>query len=177
MKRIFMLFALLLVLTVPVMAQTPKQVSATIADFGWLVGSWEGHMVGRNGTADLTFNQPKAGTLTGMMRLVDNDKVIVIELLSIIDTPTGPEMRFRHFSPSLEAYEAQFRQTMRLFSHSSNRDVFENATPYDAKLMSTQPRTTQFIRHGADEFVGHSDIIGDDGKPAVVEAIYRRKTN
>jgi hypothetical protein len=172
-----MLFAATPLLGGVLTAQATKPSTTTIADFGWLVGSWEGHMVGQKGTADLTFNQPKAGTLTGIMRLVDNDKVIVIELLSIIDTPTGPVMRFRHFSPSLDAYEAEFKQSMRLLTHSADRDVFENATLYDAKLMSTQPRTTQFIRHGADEFVGHSDIIDDNGKPAVVEAVYRRKVS
>jgi hypothetical protein len=175
MRRIIMLLVAGTFLAGPLGAQVSTPAAATIADLSWLVGSWEGHMVGRAGTADLTFNPPRAGTLTGMMRLVDNDKVIVIELLSIIDTPTGPEMRFRHFSPSLEAYEAQFKQSMRLRAHSSDREVFENTTPYDAKLMSTRPRTTQFIRHGANEFVGHSDIIDDSGKPAVVEAVYRRR--
>ena len=34
---------------------------------------------------------------------------------------------------------------------------------------------TQFIRHGPDEFTGRSSIIDDNGKPAVVEATYRRK--
>jgi hypothetical protein len=53
--------------------------------------------------------------------------------------------------------------------------VFENTTPYDKALMSTQPRITQFIRHGPDEFTGRSNIIDDNGKPAVVEATYRRK--
>ena len=132
-------------------------------------------MVGRAGTADMTFTEPRAGTITGVMRLVDQGKVLVIELLSIVDTPNGPEMRFRHFSPSLDAYESQFKQSMRLSSHSDERDIFENTAAYDAKLMSTQPRMTQFIRHGSDEFVGHSDIIGDDGKPATMETIYRRK--
>jgi hypothetical protein len=40
--------------------------------------------------------------------------------------------------------------------------------------MSTQPRITQFIRNGPDEFVGRSDIIDDNGKPAVMDATYRR---
>jgi hypothetical protein len=40
--------------------------------------------------------------------------------------------------------------------------------------MSTQPRVTRFIRRGADRFVGRSNIIGSDGKPAVVEAVYQR---
>lgn len=176
MTRIYLLFAATPLLAIALSAQATKPAVATTADFSWLVGSWEGHMVGQTGTADLTINQARAGTMTGIMRLVDHDKVIVIELLSIIDTPAGPVMRFRHFSPSLDAYEAEFKQSMRLLTHSADRYVFENATPYDAKLMSTQPRTTQFIRLGADEFVGHSDIIDDNGKHAVVEAVYLRKT-
>lgn len=64
---------------------------------------------------------------------------------------------------------------MRLSSHSASTDVFENTVPYDKAVMSTQPRITQFIRRGADEFVGRSDIIDDSGKPAVIEATYRRK--
>jgi hypothetical protein len=156
-------------------AQNKTIAPATTRDFAWLAGTWEGRMVGRAGTADITFSQPKAGTITGVMRLVDNDTVLVVELLSIVDTRGGTEMRFRHFSPSLDAYEPQFKQSMRLSSHSAERDVFENTTPYDRALMSTQPRVTQFIRRGPDEFVGRSDIIDDNGKPAVVEATYRRK--
>jgi hypothetical protein len=176
MMRIAMLGVAAIVL---VAARTPAQTTttapATTRDFAWLAGTWEGHMVGRPGAVDITFTQPNAGTIAGVMRLVDNDKVLVVELLSIVDTPGGTEMRFRHFSPSLEAYEPQFKQSMRLSNHSAERDVFENTTPYDKALMSTQPRITQFIRHGPDEFVGRSDIIDDNGKPAVVEATYRRK--
>ncbi|MEO8578596.1 MAG: DUF6265 family protein [Gemmatimonadales bacterium] len=156
-------------------AQSKPIPPATTADFAWLAGSWEGHMVGRPGVVDITFTRPAAGTVAGVMRLVDNDKVLVVELLTIVDAPTGTEMRFRHFSPSLEAYESPFRQSMRLSSHSAGTDVFENAIPYDKAVMSTQPRTTQFFRRGPDEFVGRSDIIDDSGKPAVIEATYRRK--
>jgi hypothetical protein len=40
--------------------------------------------------------------------------------------------------------------------------------------MSTQPRVTTFERIDDDHFVGHSDIIGNDSKPAVIEVRYRR---
>jgi hypothetical protein len=83
-------------------------------------------------------------------------------------------MRFRHFSPQLDAYEPTYRQAMRLTSFDATQDVFENTVPYDKALMSTQPRTTKFIKKGADEFAGRSDIIGADGKPAVIETIYKR---
>ena len=64
---------------------------------------------------------------------------------------------------------------MRLRTHASDRDAFENRVPYDPKLISTQPRVTTYVRHGADEFVGRSDIIDGQGKPAVVEVTYRRR--
>lgn len=95
--------AALVLLTGNGFAQSTPIPPATTADFAWLVGSWEGHMVGRAGVVDITFTKPQAGTVTGVMRLVDNDKVLVVELLTIVDAPGGTEMRFRHFSPSLEA--------------------------------------------------------------------------
>jgi len=175
MMRLAMLVLAAALFPADASAQSADFSAATTRDFAWLAGTWEGHMVGRSGAVDITFTQPRAGTITGVMRLVDNDKVMVVELLSIVDTPGGTEMRFRHFSPSLDAYEPQFKQSMRLSTHSAERDVFENTTPYDKALMSTQPRITQFIRHGPDEFTGRSNIIDDNGKPAVVEATYRRK--
>ena len=108
------------------------------------------------------------------MRLVDNGKILVVELVSIVDTPDGPEMRFRHFSSALDAYESKFKQAMRLKSIAGNKYVFENMVPYDKDLMSTQPRVTTYERIDNNNWVGRSDIIGSDGKPAVIEVRYRR---
>ncbi len=149
---------------------------ATTADFGWLTGTWEGRMTGMTAVADISFSTPKAGLMTGTMRLVDEQgKVLVVELLTITDAADGVQMRFRHFSAELEAYEPVFRQNMRLTSHLADRDIFTNATPFEKGVMSTQPRTTSFIRKGPDEFVGHSDILNDAGNPATVEVTYHRK--
>ena len=158
-------------------AQTVQPVvnaSATTSDFNWLVGRWEGRMAGGKGVADVLFAPPARGLITGVMRLVDGDKVLVVELISLVDTPAGVELRFRHFSSSLEAYEPTFKQNMRLRTHASDRDVFENLVAYDQALTSTQPRVATWKRIDADSFVGHSDIIGSDGNPAVVEVTYRR---
>jgi hypothetical protein len=155
-------------------ANASSAVTTTTDAFRWLVGRWEGRMAGMAGIADVTFAAPAGGVITGMMRLVRDDKVLVVELISLVDTPAGVEMRFRHFSPSLESYEPTFRQNMRLTRHAADRAVFENAVAYDKALMSTQPRTTTWTRTGDDTFVGHSDIIGDDGKAGVVEVTYRR---
>lgn len=146
----------------------------TTADFAWLAGTWEGRMAKAPGVAEVTFGKPNAGLITGVMRLTDQGKVLVVELISIVDTPEGPELRFRHFSATLEAYEPQFKQAMRLITHQEDRDTFENLVPFDRTLMSTRPRVTSFIRRGTDEFVGHSDTVDDSGHPGVVEVTYHR---
>lgn len=148
--------------------------SPTTKDLAWLEGRWQGTMTNGLGIADVTFTPPAAGLITGVMRLVSDNKILVVELVSIVDTPNGPELRFRHFSPALEAYESSFKQTMQLMRYSADKFEFENTVPYDKALMSTQPRVTTYERRGANMFVGHSDIIGSDGKPAVVEVTYRR---
>ena len=149
--------------------------NTTTSDFAWLAGRWEGRMSsGAEGIADVTFAPPVGGVITGMMRLVDKNTVLVVELISLVDTPNGVEMRFRHFSPALKAYEETFKQTMRLNTHAQDRFVFENLVPYEKGLMSTQPRVTVFQRFGENSFAGKSDIIGENGKPAVIEVTYRR---
>jgi len=154
--------------------KTPLVV-ATTADFAWLAGNWEGSFATDGGmVAALAFQAPAAGTITGVMRLRTGDKLLMVELIAIVDTPRGVEMRFRHFTGALEALEPTFKQTMLLKEHEPAKDTFENLAEYDRALMSTQPRVSSWIRRGPDEMVAHSDIIGGDGKPAVIEVVYRR---
>ena len=151
--------------------------SVTTADFAWLAGTWEGRLAKLpDALAEVVFQPPRAGVVSGVMRLTQGDKLLVIELISLVDTPRGPEMRFRHFGPALDAYETTFKQTMVLRSHDAAKDVFENLIAYDKTLMSTQPRVSMWERRGADDMIARSDIISDDGKPDVVEVTYRRRT-
>ena len=64
--------------------------------------------------AALTFQPPAAGTVTGVMRLRQADKLMMVELIAMIDTPRGVELRFRHFTGALDALETTFKQTMLL---------------------------------------------------------------
>jgi hypothetical protein len=147
----------------------------TVNDYAWLAGSWEGRVAGfADALAEITFQPPRAGVLTAVMRLTSKGQVIVVELLSMVDTPHGLELRFRHFSPQLAAYEADFKQTMALTSQAGDTGTFTNTVAYQKELPSTQARVTQFIRKSADEFLGHSEIIDDHGKSATIDASYRR---
>jgi hypothetical protein len=151
------------------------QAGATVADFRWLAGCWSSELASGVGTAHVVYDGPHGGVLTGVMHLVSKKgEVLVVELISLVDTPRGVEMRFRHFSPSLEAYETDFQQAMLLKSHNDNADVFENQVAYSRTLMSTQTRVTRLLRQQDGSFIGKSDIIGENGKPAIIEGHYRR---
>jgi len=95
--------------------------------------------------AALTFQPPAAGSITGVMRLRQADKLMLVELIAMIDTPRGVELRFRHFTGALEALETTFKQTMLLKSHEATKDTFENLAEFDKALMSTQPRVSSWI--------------------------------
>ncbi len=149
--------------------------SANATDFAWLAGTWEAHAPGATFVLEATYNAPKAGVVNGVMRIMDQGKVLMIELITITDSPTGPELRFRHFNAQLDALEPVFKQNFRLAKSTTDRYEFENAVPYDKTLMSTEARNAIYTRHGADEFVGHSDVIDESGKADVIEFTWRRK--
>jgi hypothetical protein len=108
------------------------------------------------------------------MRHQQGDKLHMLELIAMIDTPRGVELRFRHFTGALDALETTFKQTMLLKSHEPTKDTFENLAEFDKALMSTQPRISSWTRRGPDEMVAHSDILTSEGKPSMIEVVYRR---
>lgn len=152
----------------------PGGANATTASLGWLAGTWRGAVNGGALSAELIFSRPGAGTILGVARISNGPELAVVELISIVDTPTGMQLRFRHFDGDLTAHETDFQQNM-AFTAATDSDVtFTNAVPYDRARRSTQPRVTRFVRRGADQFAAHSDIIGSDGNPAVVDVVYQR---
>jgi len=147
------------------------------ADFAWLAGSWDGRLVGvDNIVTELTFQPPKGGLMSGVMRLYQDGKPILLELISHIDAPAGVELRFRHFDGALSAMESTFKQTMLITKSSDSSDTFENTVPFDKYLVSTQPRVSSWTRRGQNEMVAHSDIIEASGKPNTIEVLYHRTT-
>ena len=73
------------------------------------------------------WTEPKAGEMLGLFRVVENDKTLVIELYSLLETPDGIEFRLRHFTPSLAALGAvRDAPLLKLASFDPNTAVFEN---------------------------------------------------
>ncbi len=75
----------------------------TVADLAWLSGAWSGNALG--GICEETWSAPRRGTMVGMFRLVRDDGMVVLEFVTIEDTPDGPLYRFQHFEPDYRSWE------------------------------------------------------------------------
>ncbi|MFQ5694735.1 MAG: DUF6265 family protein [Terriglobia bacterium] len=156
-------FLLALLAFGPAQAQTPK---ATIDDFAWLAGRWEGRLPG-GPRLEQVWTEPLAGHMLGMFRLLDQGKVVLLEIFSLYETPEGLKFYVRHFNPSLVPGEKGDAILLRLASYGGERYLFENP-------VHNRPKNAAFMRTGRDGFLARSEIIGDDGQMQVIEANWWR---
>ncbi|MGA2511240.1 MAG: DUF6265 family protein [Candidatus Acidiferrales bacterium] len=146
-------------------APTPK---TTLADFAWLVGRWQGNWGPR--VAQQAWMPPQAGVMLGTFQLVENDKTLVLELFTLVETPAGIEFHIRHFTPSLAVWEKTSSTVLNLASADPKTIIFEN--PIDG-----QPKHSIFKRTDADTYVARSEIVPEKGDMQVIEITYHRQTD
>jgi hypothetical protein len=143
---------------------TPQKV-ATLADFSWLTGRWQGTLGPL--TAEQEWMAPKNGTTQGFFRLTDNEKTIVIELFTIRETTGGIEFYFRHFSPELKPLEE--KEAYHLTLTKSEGGVFRFDNPIVNQLKDA------ILTHvDSDTYISHGDITDANGQPKVIEVTYHR---
>lgn len=80
-----------------------KSPPATIAEMEWFAGHWTGEAFG--GIADEIWSPPRSGAMMGMFRLVQKDKTVFYELMSIVDHEGSLLMRLKHFNSNLTGWE------------------------------------------------------------------------
>lgn len=146
--------------------QTSAPPKATLADFAWLVGRWQGAWGPR--VAQQAWLPPKAGVMLGTFQLVDNGKTLVIELYTLVEKPDGIDYYFRHFTPTLAPWETSKPTLMKLASSTPKAIEFDN--PVDG-----QPKRSIMRRVDADTYVSRSEIVPDKGDPQVIEITYHRQ--
>jgi hypothetical protein len=109
------------------------------ADFAWMTGRWIGHL--SDATAEQICSQPNAGEMLCLFRLFQNDKPVMFELYTMLDTANGPELRSLHFPTDLNEKTAQAPLVMALKSYSDKEVVFAGAPGTDV-VTSTLARKT-----------------------------------
>lgn len=154
-----------------VAAQAPSAVTAaapkaTLGDFAWLEGRWQGEWGPR--IAEQEWFAPKAGVMTGQFRVVENDKTLVIELFTLVEKPEGIGFYCRHFTPDLVPWERGSATVLNLATLDSKKAEFENP-------VNGQPKRASLVRIDADTYVSRSEIIPDEGDPQITEITYHRQ--
>jgi len=98
----------------------------SIADIAWIAGHWKGDGLG--GKFEETWNPPLGGEMVGMFKLVNDDKVVFYELMTI-----GPgankdafALRLKHFGGDFVGWEEKDKVvTFPFVSASETEVVFE----------------------------------------------------
>lgn len=85
------------------LAEGESRPIATIADAGWLAGSWRGTAFGQK--TEETWNAPSAGTMVGMFKLYGDDGVSFYELMLLTVEDNTLHLLVKHFNPDFTAWE------------------------------------------------------------------------
>jgi hypothetical protein len=140
--------------------------SPNLSDFSWLEGRWRGDWGPR--VAEQIWTAPKAGTMVGDFRLIENDKVLVIEFFTLLEKNGGINFYFRHFTPELVPWEKSDATLLKLTGVEAKKIDFEN--PANGK-----PKRVVFTKMDADTYTWRSEIIPETGEPQIVEITYHRQ--
>lgn len=139
---------------------------ATLSDFAWLEGTWRGSGPGGS-TAEVHYMAPEAGVLPSVFRLSKDGEIVVLETITLVEDEDGLTLYVRHFTPRLEAMEAERPLTLRLVGREGDRFLFENV--YDEN-----PRRSELERTGPRSLRSWSELLRDDGTTAEIDVEYTR---
>lgn len=77
--------------------------AASLEDVSWLVGSWSGEAFGN--TFEEVWNPPSAGSMMGMWKLLNEDKVVFYELMLLVEEEGSLSLKVKHFHGDFTAWE------------------------------------------------------------------------
>ena len=77
--------------------------AATIADWAWIAGRWQGD--GMGGSVEESWTEPAGGSMLGYFRLVRAGKPVFYEILTVIEIEGSLEMRLKHVNPDMTGWE------------------------------------------------------------------------
>jgi uncharacterized protein DUF6265 len=153
----------------PAPTTSPKASSpqATLADFAWLAGGWQGELNGLQ--VDQSYMAPKNGLMLGDFRMTDKEKTLFVEIFTFLEKKDGLELYVRHFSPELGIGQEE-----------KDRPLLLKLVRFDSKQTEFRtPEGTRLIRDvvtrtGEDSFAAHLEISGDNGQTQTIDISYHR---
>jgi hypothetical protein len=137
-----------------------------LSDFAWLEGRWRGDWGPR--VAEQVWTAPKAGMMLGDFRVIENDKVLVIELFTLVEKPGGINFYVRHFTPELVPWEKSDATLLNLATAEAKKFDFENP-------VNSRPKRAIFTHLDNDTYTWRSEILPEKGDPQIIEITYHRQ--
>lgn len=113
-----------------------------VDDFAWLAGTWRGAGPGGS-VAEIHYMDPEAGSLPSIFRLRQNDRVVVLEAISLIEENDGLVMYVRHFDTALVPLEKERAIALRLVERRDRSFFFENRNEGQNPRRSVLTRTDE----------------------------------
>ena len=138
----------------------------TLDQFSWLEGRWRGEWGSR--VADQTWLEPKASEIAGLFRVIEREKMLVLELFSFVEKPEGIQFYLRHLTPELLPWEKSDATLLKLESVDGTKATFVN-------VVNGEPKRLIFTRVDADTYTQRSEIEPAEGEPQVVEITFHRQ--
>ncbi len=84
-------------------ADTTSRATATLADFLWLIGEWDG--TGLGGETQEMWSPPAGGAMMGMFRQLKGGQLVFYEFLTLVERDGAVVLRLKHFHPNLTGWE------------------------------------------------------------------------
>lgn len=138
----------------------------TLDEFSWLEGRWRGDWGSR--VAEQTWLEPKAGEIAGLFRVVEREKMLVLELFSFVEKPGGIQFYLRHLTPELLPWEKSDATVLKLESVDGTKATFVNP-------VNGEPKRLIFTRVDVDTYTQRSEIEPAEGEPQVIEITFHRQ--
>jgi len=92
------------------------------SELSWLEGTWRAQR--SNGYSEVTFGPQYNGRVAGVLRVVQENKTILMEVVSFEVGPAAANLFVRHLSSDLSTREVHYR--FRSVQLCASRSVFEN---------------------------------------------------
>jgi len=92
------------------------------SELGWLAGTWRAQR--DDGYSEVTFGPQHNGLVAGVLRVVQEHKTILVEVISFEVRPSAADLFVRHLSSDLSTRETHYR--FRSVELCANKSVFEN---------------------------------------------------
>jgi len=149
-------------------AAEQSSANETLAQFAWLAGRWQGDWGPR--IAQQVWMPPKSGVMVGVFQLTEDAQTLVIELYTITATPQGIELRVRHFTPTLTAWQKDEPSSLKLMTYDSKSFLFVNQD-------NGQPKHWLMKRNDPNTYVARFEIVPEQGESETAEITYRRQAS